>query len=166
MLVQLWQQEWQPCFRRASDDKVASFIKAGKLSLPHYLLVNGQMIGVMKRAVKLEIPDGRYLVTVRSTVRFIESSVWAEVHENTENCVEFGDREKYWDIIFWIDMVLWLVKRIIDVGAPWGMIYEICSNGFFAVWMLRVWIIRKNYFRLESFCKVKRENIEIDENEQ
>ncbi len=68
--------------------------------------------------------------------------------------VEFGDREKVWDIIFWTDMALWLVKRVLHLPEPWGLVYEILSNGFFAVWLLRVWIIRKKYFKVEVFQKI------------
>jgi hypothetical protein len=36
------------------------------------------------------------------------------------------------------------------VPEPWGTIYEMVSNGFFAVWLLRIWIIRKSYFNIEE----------------
>ena len=37
--------------------------------------------------------------------------------------------------------------------------YEMVSNGFFAVWLMRVWIIRKKYFKVEVYQKiVKRDN--------
>ena len=60
--------------------------------------------------------------------------------------LEFGDRETICDIIFWVDMILWLVKRLINLPAPWRLIYEILSNGFFAVWLMRVWIIRSGEY--------------------
>ena len=79
--------------------------------------------------------------------------------EAVDTFLEFGDREKIWDIIFWVDMILWLVKRLINLPEPWGLIYEILSNGFFAVWLMRVWIIRKKYFKVEVYQKiVKRDN--------
>ena len=56
-------------------------------------------------------------------------------------------------------MVLWLVKRLNNLPEPWGLIYEMLSNGFFAVWLMRVWIIRKKYFKVEVYRKiVKRDN--------
>ena len=79
--------------------------------------------------------------------------------EAVDTFLEFGDREKIWDIIFWADMVLWLVKRLINLPEPWELISEILSNGFFAVWLMRVWIIRKKYFKVEVYQKiVKRDN--------
>ena len=51
------------------------------------------------------------------------------------------------------------MKRLLHLPEPWGLIYEILSNGFFAVWLLRVWIIRKKYFKVEVFQKIpNREN--------
>lgn len=29
--------------------------------------------------------------------------------------------------------------RLINLPEPWGLIYEMLSNGFFAVWLMRVW---------------------------
>ena len=49
--------------------------------------------------------------------------------------------------------------RLINLPEPWGLIYEMLSNGFFAVWLMRVWIIRKKYFKVEVYRKiVKRDN--------
>lgn len=58
----------------------------------------------------------------------------------------FSDRDRAWNRLFNIDLVLWILKRLLHVPEPWGTIYEIVSNGFFIVWLLRIWIIRKHYF--------------------
>ena len=79
--------------------------------------------------------------------------------EAVDTFLEFGDREKLWDIIFWVDMILWLVKRLINLPEPWGLIYEILSNGFFAVWLMRVWIIRKKYFKVEVYLDDYADNV-------
>ena len=132
---------------------------SGKLALPHYLLINDNVVGVMKGEARVTVPAATFKVTVRSSIKFIESSAVVSTSEPVDTYVEFGDREKVWDIIFWADMVLWLVKRLLHLPEPWGIIYEILSNGFFAVWLLRVWIIRKKYFKVEVFQKIaKREN--------
>ena len=132
---------------------------SGKLVLPHYLLINDQVVGVMKGEARVTVPAATFKVTIRSSIKFIESSAVVSISESVDTYVEFGDREKVWDIIFWADMVLWLVKRMLHLPEPWGLVYEILSNGFFAVWVLRVWIIRKKYFKVEVFQKIpNREN--------
>ena len=127
---------------------------SGKLALPHYLLINDQIVGVMKGETRVTVPDATFKVTIRSSIKFIESSAVVSTSEPVDTYVEFGDREKVWDIIFWADMALWLVKRVLHLPEPWGLVYEILSNGFFAVWLLRVWIIRKKYFKVEVFQKI------------
>jgi|WetSurMetagenome_2_1015567.scaffolds.fasta_scaffold436743_1 hypothetical protein len=118
--------------------------------LPHYICINDQVLGVMKgEPVHIQMPVGMYKITVRSAFKFIESSVMVDVEEGNVSTVAFSDREKIWNIIFNIDIVFWVVKRFINVGAPWDTIYEIISNGFFAVWLMRVWVIRKHYFKID-----------------
>ena len=99
----------------------------------HYLLINDQVVGVMKGEARVTVPAATFKVTIRSSIKFIESSAVVSTSEPVDTYVEFGDREKVWDIIFWADMVLWLVKRVLHLPEPWGLIYEILSNGFFAV---------------------------------
>lgn len=54
------------------------------LPLPHYILVNGQLLGILKKGtVTLSLPEGSYSVTVRSMYKFIESSVTMEVTRGT-----------------------------------------------------------------------------------
>ena len=127
---------------------------SGRLALPHYLLINDQVVGLMKGEARIAVPAATFKVTVRSSIKFIESSAIVSTSESVDTYVEFGDREKIWDIIFCVDMVLWLVKRLLNLPEPWGLIYEILSNGFFAVWLLRVWIIRKRYFKVEVYQKI------------
>lgn len=116
--------------------------------LPHYLLINGQMIGVMKGEVKINVPPGHYQLTIRSMYRFIESTVEVEVAPGSTTVLTFGDRERLWNWLFNLDIVLWIAKRFVNVPEPWGTVYEIVSNGFFAIWLLRVWVIRKRYFSI------------------
>lgn len=118
------------------------------MPLPHYILVNGQLLGILKKGtVTLSLLEGTYTVTVRSMYKFIESSVTVDVTQGTVTHLTFGDHERLWNILFNIDLVLWLVKRFVQVLEPWDTVYEIVSNVFFAIWLLRLWIIRKKYFR-------------------
>ena len=45
------------------------------IPLPHYLLINGQMLGLMRGndSVRVALPAGDYGVTIRSAYKFIES---------------------------------------------------------------------------------------------
>lgn len=44
--------------------------------------------------------------------------------------------------------MLWFLKWFFDFGNYWDIVYEIASNGFFFLWLLRIWIIRKHFFRM------------------
>ncbi len=118
--------------------------------LPHYVLINGQLLGVMKRKVKISVPSGHYHLTIRSMYWFIESTVEFDAQPGSTILFTFGDRERLWNWLFNLDLVLWVLKRFVHVPEPWGTVYEIVSNGFFAVWLLRVWIIRKRYFAIKE----------------
>lgn len=128
----------------------------GKLvgMIPHYLLINDQLLGVIKGGeVHINIPSGRYKITIRSMYKFIEGSEEVYVPINETKLLTFSDRDKIWNWLFNLDIVLWLIKRFAHVPEPWGTIYEIVSNGFFAIWLLRIWIIRKHYFAIKEVKK-------------
>lgn len=82
--------------------------------------------------------------------KFIEGSEEVYVPINETKLLTFSDRDKIWNWLFNLDIVLWLIKRFAHVPEPWGTIYEIVSNGFFAIWLLRIWIIRKHYFAIKE----------------
>ena len=82
--------------------------------------------------------------------KFIESSAEVYVPIGESKRLTFTYKDKIWNWLFNIDLVLWFLKRILHVPEPWGTIYEMVSNGFFAVWLLRIWIIRKSYFNIEE----------------
>lgn len=119
--------------------------------IPHYLLVNGQLLGIMKGPTShVTLPPGRYQVTIRSMYKFIESTTTVEVVPGETKHLGFADRDRLWNWLFNIDLVLWLAKRILHVPEPWGTIYEVVSNGFFAIWLLRIWMVRKRYFDIRE----------------
>lgn len=62
--------------------------------------------------------------------------------------ITISDRERWWNILFDIDMVVWVIGRFIDFPEPWNVIYHLLSEGFFAIWFLRIFIIRQRYFKL------------------
>lgn len=108
----------------------------GKLMamIPHYLLINDQLLGAFRgKEAHINLPPGRYKVTIRSMYKFIESSADVYVPIGESKRLTFSDKDKIWNWLFNIDLVLWFLKRILHVPEPWGTISEIVSNGFFAV---------------------------------
>lgn len=123
--------------------------------LPHYLIISqaggGRLQGIIKgKETRISLPQGIYTVTIRSMYKFIESTAEVSVPANEAIRLTFADRDKIWNWLFNLDLVLWILKRILHVPEPWGTVYEIVSNGFFAVWLLRIWIIRKHYFEIKE----------------
>lgn len=126
--------------------------KHGKFSMPipHKVLINGQLIGIMKdKQVSIEMPAGQYEVTIQSMVPYISATQLVDVISEKETTVTFSDREKFWDILFVVDIVLWTVKRFLHLASPWTWIYEIFTNGYFVLWLIYEWRIRNKYFNFE-----------------
>lgn len=119
--------------------------------MPHYLLINGLLLGIIKgKEVCIQVQPGTYKITVRSMYKFIEGSTEVSVSVDETKRLTFSDRDKWWNWLFNFDLVLWIIKRVIHVPEPWGTVYEVVSNGFFAIWLLRIWIIRKAYFAFKE----------------
>lgn len=117
--------------------------------LPHKILIGGQLIGVMNTpVVYLNIPPGRYEVTIQSLFPFIKTSVVVRVEEGVDNVMEFEDKEKYWDILFGVDMVMWIASLFLNLEKPYSTIYHIVSEVLFAIWLIHIWVVRKRYFRI------------------
>lgn len=72
-----------------------------------------------------------------------------ELAEHEVKNLTISDKERWWNILFDVDLVLWVSEFFFTLPQPWHIIYEVVSNGFFIVWLLRLWIIRKRYFVLE-----------------
>ena len=65
-----------------------------------------------------------------------------EVQGNT--VVEFHDRERLWNVLFDVDLAVWIVSFFVTLPT----VYKIVSDVFFAVWLVRLLIIRKRYYKL------------------
>ena len=131
--------------------------KRGKFALriPHYILINGRMIGLMRdESVTLNVPPATFELRIQSVFKWFFSSAVVSTHEGTVTHIDFSDREKWWDILFVIDIILWCVKRFLNLAAPWTWIYEIFTNGYFVAWLIYEWCIRKRYFRLDIYEKI------------
>ena len=126
--------------------------KRGKFSLniPHKLLIDGRFVGIMKaKKVSVEMPMGEYAITIQSMIPFISASQRVTLSPRSETTLEFSDREKWWDALFVVDIVLWTIKRFLPLAAPWTWIYEVFTNGYFLLWLLYEWRIRKHYFKFQ-----------------
>lgn len=127
------------------------------LQIPHKILINGQFIGVMKTPkVEIQLPAGNYHIAIQSMIPYFGSAMAVKVEEGVENILTFSDREKWWDILFGIDLILWLAKLFFELPHPWELIYEIATNGYFVLWIIYELIIRKRYFKLEYQQKIRK----------
>ena len=122
--------------------------------LPHKILIGGQLLGLMRTpSVTINMPQGIYEVTVQSLFPFIRTSAVVKVDEGVDNVMEFEDKEKYWDIVFSLDMILWTASLFLNLQKPYSTIYNIISEGLFAIWLIHLIVVRKRYFRISVFQK-------------
>ncbi len=69
--------------------------KKGKLnfSIPHYILINGKMLGLMKDpSVTIEVPPATFEVRIQSMFKWFYSAAVVTMHEETDTYIEFTDR--------------------------------------------------------------------------
>ena len=122
--------------------------------LPHKILIGGQAVGLMRTpCVHIEIPQGAYEITIQSLFPFIKSSAVVRIDNGVDNVMEFEDKEKYWDILFSVDMLLWIASLFIELQKPYSTIYHVLSEGFFAIWLIHIIVIRKRYFKITTHQK-------------
>lgn len=122
--------------------------------VPHKILIGGRLVGIMQTPqVVVDLPSGTYTFTIQSMFPYFSSTVEVNLSDEKETYMEFSDRERVWDILFVIDIVLWLVKGLLHLTAPWTWIYEIFTNGYFVLWLIYEWRIRKNYFRVKVYTQ-------------
>lgn len=95
------------------------------------------------------MPPGVYQITIQSIVPYFSASETIQLLPDETKSLEFRDRERGWDILFGIDIVLWIVKRFLHLAAPWTWIYEIFTNGYFILWLLYEWRIREKYYAIK-----------------
>ena len=121
------------------------------MTLPHKIYFNGKLLGIMQRKEILvkDIPEGRYRLKIQSMIPFLFAEQEIQIKRGA-NTVIFSDREKFWDILFTIDLVLVIVKLFLKLPDNINMIYNIVTNGYFAVWLIYEWVIRKRYFRIKQ----------------
>ena len=124
--------------------------------LPHLLFVDGLYAGTMQGdEFSLRMPSGRYRLRVQfggrvplgRSGRSVDLSVSAEkegVEVTGDTVVEFHDRERLWNLLFDVDLLVWIVSLFIPLSRG----YKIVSDAFFAIWLIRLIFIRKRYYKL------------------
>lgn len=118
--------------------------------LPHLLIINGQNVGLLQQEkVRVDIPEGTYSIKIQSLVKWFSSTRSIHVSNGVENILTFGDKEKVWDLLFVVDIVLWFAEFFFTLPHPWELVYKIFTNGYLVLWILYEWIIRNKYFSLE-----------------
>lgn len=124
---------------------------------PHAVFLNGYYAGMLKDdQLRGEILPGSYLLRVqfggdipigkkgKSIDMSVSSTELVEVPPTGEVVCEFHDRERLWNILFDIDLVLWVVSWFVTMPP----LYKILSNAFFGIWLVRLVVIRKRYYKI------------------
>lgn len=126
-----------------------------KLSIPYWVFINEQPVGIMQsKEVNIQIPPGQYDLSIRIILALwkwqfqIKGEKKVILHEGQHHDLMITDRERWWNILFDIDLIFWIAKLFFELPYPWNTIYEVVSNGFFVLWAIRIWYIRNNYFKI------------------
>ena len=126
-----------------------------KMCLPLWVFINGQPLGIMRgESVSIELPEGTYRVGVKLLFKICKWQLGIggeNVITTTEPIpanVRITDHERLWNILFDIDLVVWIASFFFTLPNPWNVVYHALSDGFFIVWIVRIIIIRNRYFKL------------------
>lgn len=113
------------------------------------------LVGLMRsHEVAVAMPEGRFTVSVRLLFKLAKWTFSIGGEREIETSAEkpttlvISDRERLWNALFNIDLVVWTASFFFTLPSPWNVVYHVLSDGFFALWILRIIIIRKRYFIL------------------
>ena len=125
--------------------------------LPHAVFIDGLYAGMLvDDQLRINAPHGSYDLRVQFGGRIpigkngksidisLSSTKKIEVPATGDVECVFHDRERLWNILFDIDLVLWVVSWFVTMPH----IYKILSDAFFAVWLVRLVLIRKKYYKI------------------
>lgn len=126
-----------------------------KLMMPYWVFINGQPIGIMRgESVSIDLPEGTYRIGVKLLFKIwkwqfgIGGENVITTTEPVPAHVRITDRERLWNILFDIDLVVWIASFFFTLPNPWNVVYHALSEGFFILWIVRIIIIRNRYFKL------------------
>lgn len=126
--------------------------------LPHVVFLDGLYAGMLKDdRLLINAPRGNYDLKVQFGGRVpigkngksidisVSSTKQIEVSGIGDVEYVFHDRERIWNILFDIDLIVWVVSWFVTMPP----LYKIISDIFFAVWIVRLIIIRKRYYKIQ-----------------
>ena len=126
--------------------------------LPHAVFLDGLYAGMLKDdLLQLDAPMGNYTLKVQFGGRVpigksgksldvsVSSTEHVEVARNGNTECVFHDRERLWNILFDLDLIAWVVSWFVAMPP----LYKIVSDLFFAVWLVRLILIRKRYYKIK-----------------
>lgn len=131
------------------------------LKLPHMICLNSRPLGILGKigkdalkpqmkseplSAKIVLPEGHYTLRIQSMLKWISSTIELDISETKPTVIEFDHREFWWDLLFFVDIVAWIVQLFVAFGDPWNIVYEVISNGAFLVWLIHQFRIRNRYF--------------------
>lgn len=135
--------------------------------LPHAVFIDGLYAGMLKDdRLQIDAPPGNYSLRVqfggripvgkkgRSIDLSLSATQQIEVHRGSNTECTFHDRERLWNILFDIDLVAWVVSWFVTMPP----LYKILSDAFFALWLIRLVLIRKRYYKITAIDTSQYEN--------
>jgi hypothetical protein len=121
------------------------------------VFLDGLYAGMLKDGrLQLNAPRGKYELKVQfggrvpigKSGRSIDMSVSSTkpivVPSTGDVEYVFHDRERLWNLLFDIDLIVWVVSWFVTMPP----LYKILSDAFFAVWLVRLILIRKKYYKI------------------
>lgn len=123
--------------------------------LPHLIFIDDLYAGTMQDETQMQMPAGHYKMRVQfggkiplgksgKSIDLSVSSTCDNVEVKQHTTFLFHDRERLWNLLFDIDLIVWLVSLFV----PLTRLYRILSDSFFVLWLVRLLIIRKRYYRI------------------
>lgn len=125
--------------------------------VPHMVFLDGLYAGTLQNNnLQIDAPKGSYALRVQFGGRVpigkkgksidlsLSSTKQVDVTQTGDVLCEFHDRERLWNLLFDIDLIAWIVSMFVDMPPA----YKIISDTFFALWIIRLIIIRKKYYRI------------------
>lgn len=126
-----------------------------KVAIPYWVFIDGHPVGMMRNSdVGIDLPEGSYNLAVKIVLGFwkwrfdIGGDTVVTLSGQLPTRVRITDRERWWNLLFDLDLIIWIACMFIDLPEPWNMVYHVLSEGFFAIWIIRILVIRNRYFRL------------------
>lgn len=124
--------------------------------LPYYLYIDRIPVGVLRGGdVSGYVSVGEHLLSIRLVLSLFRWNMAFSAHKTINvppegTVIVFGSRERLWNILFDIDLVIWIAGFFVTMASPWNTIYNVLSNGFFIIWILHLWGIRNRFFNIRT----------------